>query len=234
MMFTTSLDLPFLRSLDVVSRDPSPVRPAAVPKSSQADSDRRAETAEALCAFQAGLDREQSFRFLFRTFFPAIERFFARKGLSPEDSLDLAQDTFLEVYRCLDDYRGEARFTTWLYRVATTTYLKSLRAQAAAKRKGEEIPHHKAPAGDRALETPPSQLKTVLRDERQEAMRRAVEGLPEQMRKCLTLRLYHRLKYREIAEVMKLKIDTVKVHLFKGRKRLVEELQAYSLDESGF
>ena len=50
-------------------------------------------------------------------------------------------------------------------------------------------------------------------------MRRAVRDLPEQMRECLTLRLYHELSYREIAMVMKVTVDTVKTHLFQARRR---------------
>jgi RNA polymerase sigma-70 factor (ECF subfamily) len=230
-MFSTRLCCKIFGSPDAVSRDLSLAPAGAGPEGSEVGLNPSEKVSEAVRRFQSGHDREQSFQLLFQSFFPAIERFFARKGLPPEDCSDLAQETFLEIYRCLDDYRGEARFKTWLYRIATTTYLKSARAKSTAKRSGHEIPHDDAPAGEGALETPATQLKAVLKDERREAMRQAVDGLPEQMRKCLTLRLYHRLKYREIAEVMRLKIDTVKVHLFKGRKKLAKELQAYSLDD---
>ena len=223
-MFATGFSCKFFWSPHAVSRRLTLVR----------SDDRSAEVSEAIRSFQSGLEREQSFQLLFHEFFPAMERFFARKGFATVDCCDLAQETMVEVYRCLDDFRGEARFTTWLYRIATTTYLKKVRARDAAKRTGREISHDEASADEHALKTPATQLRTVLQDERRDAMRRAVEGLPEQMRKCLTLRLYHRLKYREIAEVMKLKIDTVKVHLFKGRKKLEEELQTYSFDDLSF
>lgn len=189
---------------------------------------------EAVDRFQSGRDREESFRCLYMAYFPAVKRFFARKGLSPEDCLDLTQETFFGIYRGLDGFRSEARFETWLYRVATTTYLKSLRSQATAKRAGHHVPlDEPGPAGEAALESPAAQLEGVLRDERVQAMDAAVQELPEQMRKCLTLRLYHQLAYREIAEVMKLNIETVKVHLFKARKKLRESLRGYALGGLG-
>jgi RNA polymerase sigma-70 factor (ECF subfamily) len=59
-------------------------------------------------------------------------------------------------------------------------------------------------------------------------MRGAIRELPDQMRKCLTLRIDHELSYAEIAVVMRVKIDTVKAHLFQARKKLEEELRGYA------
>ena len=61
-------------------------------------------------------------------------------------------------------------------------------------------------------------------------MRQAIEKLPEQMRKCMVLRIYQELAYREIATVMKIKIDTVKAHLFQGRAKLKEMLEGFDLE----
>jgi RNA polymerase sigma-70 factor, ECF subfamily len=75
----------------------------------------------AIRRFQEGIDREGAFRFLYETYFRAIERFFARKGLSPEDCLDLTQETFLGIYKGLDGYEHRQRFAAWLYRAASST-----------------------------------------------------------------------------------------------------------------
>jgi len=214
-----------------VQVDRSPREPVAVTgDAANAAPSRDAGVTEAVDRFQSGTDRDESFRWLYMTFFPAIRRFFARKGMSPEDCLDLTQETFFGIYRGLDGFRSDARFETWLYRVATTTYLKSLRTEAAAKRTGREVPLEVPMAVDPALKSPAVQLEGVLRDERSQAMEAAVQELPEQMRKCLTLRLYHQLAYREIAEVMKLNVETVKAHLFKARKKLKENLRGYALE----
>ena len=194
----------------------------------------RGEIASAVASFQSGDDRDGNFRILYETFFPRLQRYFARKGFTPQECQDLTQDTMLGIYKGLDGYRSDSRFETWVYRVATSTSLKRFRAASTAKRAGREVPHDETIATEPAFETPAGQLEEVLTDERRREMRDAIQRLPEQMRKCLTLRLYHGLMYREIADVMKLKIDTVKAHLYKARNRLKEELRPYSLEDLDF
>ncbi len=177
----------------------------------------------AIDAFQSAQDPEAAFRAIFDLYFPAVRRFFGRKGFSAADSLDLTQETFLGIYRGLGTYRREARFETWLFKIATTTYLKRLRARHTAKRDGDEVAHEDLPS-EMTLATPGDQLENVLADERRARLARAVDELPDQMRKCLTLRIYQDLKYREIANLMRISVDTVKVHLFQARKRLKDRL----------
>jgi RNA polymerase sigma-70 factor (ECF subfamily) len=177
----------------------------------------------AIEAFQARQDREQSFHVLFNAYYRPLLRFFARKGLSPEDRRDLTQETLLGIYKGLDGYRREARFETWLYRIATTAFLKRLRAQHAAKRAGEVISTDEAvPVA--TLQRPAEQLGSILEKERRDEVHRAIEALPEQMRRALILRIHRQLSYKEIATVMRLSIDTVKAHLFQARKKLKDQL----------
>ncbi len=186
--------------------------------------------ARAIRELQSGEESESSFRLLFENYYHPLQRFFTRKGFAPEDALDLTQETLLGIYRGVREFRYEARFETWLYRVATTTYLKRLRTGSAAKRSGIET----SLDDDSAAYEPPapaaSQLEDALDDERRQAMRQAIEELPEKMRQCLTLRIYHELSYREIATVMKLKINTVKAHLFQAKEKLRGKLEVYSLE----
>ena len=186
---------------------------------------------QAIRRFQAGDDRPGAFRFLYETYFRAIERFFARKGLPPEDCLDLTQETFLGIYKGLDGYEHRERFAGWLYRAATTTYLKRLRTAAAAKRAVVEVSRDGMEHPEATLAVPGRQLDGLLDEERWRALRAAVAELPEQMRDCLTLRLYHQLSYSEIAVVKKISIETVKAHLFRARKKLQEQLAGFALDD---
>lgn len=189
--------------------------------------DERVE--RAIQRFQSGGDREAAFRVLYETYFPALQRFFARKGLSPDDCLDLTQETFLGIYRGLEGYEHRQRFTAWLYRAAMTTYLKRLRAAATRKRAAVEISRDGMENPEATLATPGRQLDGLLAEERRNALRAAVQELPEQMRDCLTLRLYHQLAYREIAVVKRLSIETVKAHLFRARQKLQERLTDFAL-----
>ena len=188
------------------------------------DHDRRKRIDAAIRAFQAGNDRESSFRVLYKLFFPTLCRFFGRRGFPADDSLDLTQETFLSIYNGLRGFRQEARFETWMFTVATNTYRKRLRALTAEKRDGKEVSHEDLTGGEAALEAPGTQLDELLDGERRKALRAAIAELPAQMRRCLVLRLYHDHSYQEIAVLLKIKIDTVKAHLFQARKRLKEQV----------
>lgn len=207
----------------------TPAGEAAPDRSSGAGGAADDPIAQAVRRFQAGTDRERSFRFLYETYFQALLRFFARKGLSPEDALDLTQETFLWIYKGLDAYEHRAQFAAWLYRVATTTYLKWRRTALAAKRAAVEVSRDGMEDPEAIAATPGGQLDELLDEERRRVLLAAVQELPEQMRDCLTLRLYHQLAYEEIAVVKKLSIETVKAHLFRARKRLQEQLADYAL-----
>lgn len=183
-------------------------------------------------AFRTGAHPEESFRRLFDLYYPKVFHFFAKRGFPPEDCLDLTQETFLGIYRGIGSFRGEARFESWLFSVAANIYRKKLRWGAADKRKGREVsldvpgetdPVMAESAGARspASTRPEGRL---LAKERLQRLRAAVEELPDQMRKCLILRVYHDLKYREIAAVMRLSTETVKAHLFQARQRVQERL----------
>jgi RNA polymerase sigma-70 factor (ECF subfamily) len=185
----------------------------------------------AILRFQDGSDRQDAFRFLYETYFRAIERFFARKGLPPEDCLDLTQETFLGIYKGLDGYEHRQRFAAWLYRVAMTTFLKRRRAATTAKRAAVEVSRDGMENPEESLAVPGRQLDSLLDEERWRALRAAVAELPDQMRECLTLRLYHQLSYNEIAVAKKISIETVKAHLFRARKKLQEKLAGFALGD---
>jgi RNA polymerase sigma-70 factor (ECF subfamily) len=185
----------------------------------------------AIRRFQDGSDRQGAFRFLYETYFHAIERFFARKGLPPEDCLDLTQETFLGIYKALDGYEHRQQFAAWLYRVAMTTFLKRRRTATTAKRAAVEVSRDGLENPDEVGAVPGRQLDGLLAAERSRALRSAVAGLPEQMRDCLTMRLYHQLSYSEIAVAKRISIETVKAHLFRARKKLQESLADFALDD---
>jgi len=170
------------------------------------------------------------FRDLFRRFHRRVLGFFARKGLSPEDALDLTQETFLGIYRGLEGFRHEARIETWIYKVATAVYLKRLRAASTVKRTGHQVAYDESAAEIATDRSSAGQLEGVLLDEKRLAIRQAIDRLPDQMRRCLTLRIYQDLTYREIAVVMRLKLDTVKAHLFQARRKLRDDLSRWDLD----
>jgi RNA polymerase sigma-70 factor (ECF subfamily) len=185
---------------------------------------------------QAGISVEENFRLLCDLYHRRLYHFFAKRGFPPQDCLDLTQETFLGIYRGIGSFRRDARFETWLFKVATNAFRKRLRWGAADKRVGEEVSlEARDDAADRSLgervpASGPVPGDEVLQKESTRLLREAIEGLPEQMRKCLILRVYHEMKYREIGTVLRLSPETVKVHLLQARRKLQAELGDYFRD----
>ena len=184
---------------------------------------------------QAGPPREEEFRRLFDFYYQRLVHFFARRGFPHPDCLDLTQETFLGIYRGIGSFRRDSTFETWLFRIATNAFRKRLRWGAAGKREAREVSLEAGgePDGERGHDPPapePPAGEDMLRKERARLLREAVEKLPEQMRRCLVLRVYQDMKYREIAALLRLSPETVKVHLFQARRRLREDLGPYFAD----
>ena len=182
---------------------------------------------------QAGSSRDEAFRRLFDLYSHRLYHFFTRRGFSHQDSLDLTQEAFLGIYRGMGTYRRDASFETWLFKIATNAYRKRLRWGAAEKRGAWEVPLEDEEEGgpmERVAAADAPAPEEVLRKERSRLLRQAIDKLPEQMRKCLVLRIDRELRYKEIAVLLRLSPETVKVHLFQARRRLQEELGPYFQD----
>jgi RNA polymerase sigma-70 factor, ECF subfamily len=181
---------------------------------------------------QAGSSRDEAFRRLFDLYSPRLYHFFSRRGFSHPDCLDLTQETFLGIYKGIGAFRREASFETWLFKIATNAYRKRLRWGVAEKRGAPEVAleDEGGPVERIAAADIPAPGEEMLSQERARLLRQAIDRLPEQMRKCLALRVDQELKYKEIAVLMRLSPETVKVHLFHARRRLREELGPYFQD----
>jgi len=178
-----------------------------------------------------GTGREESFRTLFDRFYWPLFRFFEHRGFSTEECQDLIQETFIRVYRGIEAFRGESRWEHWLFRIAANTAIKALRHRAAAKRAGQEVPleeedegNVQATAAGGSAHPTAEPLRQLLGQEMRDLLIQAIEGLPPQMRRCVRLRVLQDLDYHEVAEILQLSPSTVKVQLFKARKRLQMEL----------
>ncbi|MFY9824646.1 MAG: sigma-70 family RNA polymerase sigma factor [Thermoanaerobaculia bacterium] len=176
-------------------------------------------------------DANDAFRRLFDLYSPRLYHFFNRRGFSHSDSLDLTQETFLGIYKGIGAFRRDSSFETWLFKIATNAYRQRLRRGVAGKRDAPEIPlEGSAEEGGpmAALATDePVPGEEMLQRERSLLLRQAIDRLPEQMRKCLVLRVDHEMAYKEIAVVLRVSPETVKVHLARARRRLQEELGPY-------
>ncbi|HKH44973.1 MAG TPA: sigma-70 family RNA polymerase sigma factor [Thermoanaerobaculia bacterium] len=191
--------------------------------------------------WQKGIDREESFHQIFRQYYRLVRSFFARRSRSEEEIEDLVQETFFRVHRNLDHFRGESKFETWLFQVSANVYKNTVRSQTTQKRDAQEVSWDElatssATGEDAAVfrevrENGP--LDDLLQGERSHILHRAMQELPPQMRRCVELRVSQDMKYREIAALMGVSIDTVKAHLFQARQLLKKRLGDY-FAETGF
>jgi RNA polymerase sigma-70 factor (ECF subfamily) len=186
----------------------------------------------AVLDFQRGTDREKSFELLFRRFQPRVERFLASRVFSPEERLDLNQTTFLQIYRGLEGYRGEGSLEGWVLQIACNVYRKWRDRQPGGRHAVPEVPFEESrgdpepsPAADFASPSAvASPLDGVVRRERLETVRAAIEELPPKQRLCMELRVYQERSMQEIAAVLRISPETVKAHLFQARQRLWDKL----------
>ncbi|MEE8523828.1 MAG: RNA polymerase sigma factor, partial [Thermoanaerobaculia bacterium] len=136
--------------------------------------------------------------------------------------------TFLGVYKGLDRFRGDSSVDTWLFKIAANIWRNAIRSRSANKRDGLEITSS-GTADEPGLfsagsQGSPDPLDGALADERVSLLRAAIDELPAQMRRCLLFRVDHDMKYREIAAVLQISIQTVKSQLFQAKERLKERL----------
>ena len=175
-------------------------------------------------------DVQRNFAQLLEHFRPRLLRHFTRQGIDLVTAEDLCQDVFLKVAQSIGTFEGRSPLARWIFEIAHNLYVNELRRRAAEKRTGRELPlaeeNPTARDEDRKGSAPalvaagPSPSDEVLIRERRVQLRAALNTLPPQMRQCVYLRLYQDLKYREVAEVMHVSLDTVKAHLGEAKKRL--------------
>ena len=138
----------------------------------------------------------------------------------PEDAADMTQETFIKAYRALSGFRGDSKFSSWLYRIASNVCLDFLRSRS----RHPQVSLSTVDEDDRATfelpdmrQNPEEQLMKKLG---MEAVRRGLEQLPEQQRQILVLRELGGLSYAELAQTLGLEEGTVKSRIFRARKRL--------------
>ena len=140
---------------------------------------------------------------------------------------DVAQEAFIKAYRALPNFRGDSAFYTWLYRIAINTaknHLVSQRRRAPTSTVADIEEAETFDDGEhlRDLNTPDSMLLTKQVGE---AVNRAIDQLPEDLRTAIVLREIEGLSYEEIAESMNCPIGTVRSRIFRAREAIAQELK---------
>lgn len=161
-----------------------------------------------------------SFETLLRRYRLPLVGYFHRIVRDQALAEDLAQEAFLRIYKARERYQPEARFTTWLYRIATNLALNAIRDRK------DEVPEpasedpDSGPALERFVDPQPTAEQKLLEGDRQRLIRQAVESLPGNQRAAVILHKYQEVDYRQIAKILSVSESAVKSLLFRAYETL--------------
>jgi RNA polymerase sigma-70 factor (ECF subfamily) len=153
---------------------------------------------------------------LFRLLIKAYQQKVHAMGLSffhnREDAADFTQEVFLKAYRNLVSFKGHARFSTWLYRIAYNTAVNSINRRKEYHSMAEEPVTEEGPE------------QQVLLAAVQQTIKTAVAELPEKYRVCIDLYFFYGCSIKEVGDITGFPENTVKSHVFRAKKLLRENL----------
>jgi RNA polymerase sigma-70 factor (ECF subfamily) len=184
--------------------------------------------AEVMLRVKAGDD--SAFAYLVQKYRRPMVNFMYRMAHNAAAAEDLAQEVFLRVYRSRENYEASAKFTTWLYRIATNLAVNH--ARDTRHERPENIVSIDEPDDDTGLtvdvpDTSLSAEENILRRERMAAIREKVQALPERQKTAVIMHKYQQMDYRQIAEVLKLSESATKSLLFRAYETLRVQLKEF-------
>jgi RNA polymerase sigma-70 factor (ECF subfamily) len=172
---------------------------------------------------RAAAGDQRAFELLVIKYQRRIERLIGRMVRDVDLVEDIAQETFIRAWRALHQFRGDAQFYTWLYRIAVNTAKKALmdlkrNPTVAGRQSGDEEDETSRHENELTTEeTPESEFAAK---EIAAAVNAAMDALPEDLRQAVTLREIEGLSYEEIAEAMGCPIGTVRSRIFRAREAI--------------
>ena len=211
-----------------MSTDASPQEPAA-----PSDSD-------AMLVERTVAGDQKAFELLVIKYQRRIQRLIGRMVRDVDLVEDIAQETFIRAYRALAQFRGEAQFYTWLYRIAVNTAKKALMELKRDPTVSENS--FKSGQSDESDETSPLENELISSEtpeavlagkEIAQMVNAAMEALPEELRQAITLREIEGLSYEEISEVMNCPIGTVRSRIFRAREAISARIKPLLENQSG-
>ena len=187
-------------------------------------------TSDAAIMLRVAAGDESGFNYLVTKYHRAMVHFLFRMVRTQAVAEELAQEVFLRVYRSRESYRAEAKFTTWLYRIATNlavNHARDTRHERAAQNVYLDVPDEETGTTPEIADDELNVEQRILRDERMSAIRNHVLALPERQRMAVLMHKYQGLDYRQIGEVLKLSESATKSLLFRAYQTLREKLKEF-------
>jgi RNA polymerase sigma-70 factor (ECF subfamily) len=188
------------------------------------------ETSDAQVMLRVKAGDQGSFDYLVQKYRRPMVSFMYRMARNAAAAEDLAQEVFLRVYRSRASYEASAKFTTWLYRIATNLAVNHARDTRHERPEVTVSLDESAEESGTTLELPDGHLtaeQNLVRRERLMAIRSKVEALPEQQRLAVIMHKYQQMDYRQIADVLKKSESATKSLLFRAYETLREQLKEF-------
>ena len=185
---------------------------------------------DAAIMLRAAAGDEAAFNHLVEKYHRPMINFLYRMVHSQAVAEELAQDVFLRVYRARESYRAEAKFTTWLYRIATNVavnHARDTKHERAAQNVYLDVPDAETGTTPDVADDEPTVEQRMLRDERMARIRQHVMALPERQRTAVVMHKYQGMDYRQIGEVLQLSESATKSLLFRAYQTLREKLREF-------
>jgi len=173
---------------------------------------------------------QAAFEYLVQKYRRPMVSFMYRMARNTAAAEDLAQEVFLRVYRSREGYEASAKFTTWLYRIATNLAVNHARDTRHERPEVTVSLDEPDEESGTTIELPDGGLNAeqmMVRRERMLAIRRKVEALPELQRLAVIMHKYQQMDYKQIAEVLKKSESATKSLLFRAYETLREQLKEY-------
>jgi len=187
-----------------------------------------ANDAEFMLRVKAG--DETAFAYLVQKYRRPMVSFMYRMARNAAAAEDLAQEVFLRVYRSRESYEASAKFTTWLYRIATNlavNHARDTRHERAENMASLDEPDEETGRTIDIADGSATAEEQILKRERMAAIRQRVQALPERQRLAVIMHKYQQMDYRQIAEVLKLSESATKSLLFRAYETLRTQLKAF-------
>ena len=184
--------------------------------------------AEIMLQVKAG--DNSAFEYLVQKYRRPMVSFMYRMSHNAAGAEDLAQEVFLRVYRSRENYEASAKFTTWLYRIATNLAVNHARDTRHERPENQVSLDEPDEESGRTLDLPdkgPSAEEAIVQRERLAAIRQRVQALPERQRIAVMMHKYQQMDYRQIADVLKLSESATKSLLFRAYETLREQLKEF-------
>jgi len=146
---------------------------------------------------------------------------------------DIAQDTFVRAWKAIDKFRGDSAFYTWLYRIATNTAKNWLVAQGRRPRQDVDIDDHEAPE---LAELSDAATPDAVTNSEQlaEKIQQAMNKLPSELRRAISLRELDGLSYEEIAEELDCPVGTVRSRIFRAREAINQVISPFMEESASY